>query len=229
MAQQRNQMSETLITGALLAAVGGFLDAYSYLAWGGVFANAQTGNIVLLGVRAAQGDFTGALYYLLPISAFVLGVLVAELVCHRFGQRGRFHWRQVIVAVEALTIAGIAFFPSESWDTPAVLLISFLCALQVQSFRTVHGLPYATTMCTGNLRSASELLYQYRRTGRRELLTWSMRYFAVVLFFVLGAALGAWLTALWAAKAALFGCLGLFAVFLLLFYEQREQETENKQ
>ena len=45
------QMSESFRLGAVLALTGGFLDAYTYLIRGGVFANAQTGNIVLLGVR----------------------------------------------------------------------------------------------------------------------------------------------------------------------------------
>ena len=48
---------------ALLAVVGGFLDAYTYILRGGVFANAQTGNIVLLGVHMADKDYRQALYY----------------------------------------------------------------------------------------------------------------------------------------------------------------------
>lgn len=44
------QMSESFFLTAILAIVGGFLDAYSYLMRGHVFANAQTGNIVLFGV-----------------------------------------------------------------------------------------------------------------------------------------------------------------------------------
>ena len=52
------QMSESFRLGAVLALTGGFLDAYTYLIRGGVFANAQTGNIVLLGVRLMRG--TGA-------------------------------------------------------------------------------------------------------------------------------------------------------------------------
>ena len=39
---------ETFRVAALLALVGGFLDAYIYILRGGVFANAQTGNMVLL-------------------------------------------------------------------------------------------------------------------------------------------------------------------------------------
>ncbi|MEF9840560.1 MAG: DUF1275 family protein, partial [Lachnospiraceae bacterium] len=40
------RISETFLIGAILAMVGGFLDAYTYLCRGGVFANAQTGNLV---------------------------------------------------------------------------------------------------------------------------------------------------------------------------------------
>ena len=52
--QKGKQMSESLRIGLILAAAGGFLDAYTYISRGGVFANAQTGNIVLLGVNAAD-------------------------------------------------------------------------------------------------------------------------------------------------------------------------------
>lgn len=45
---------ENLVTGLLLAGAGGFLDAYTFVGRGGVFANAQTGNIVLLAVAAGE-------------------------------------------------------------------------------------------------------------------------------------------------------------------------------
>ena len=58
------QMSEAFQLGAVLAVVGGFLDAYSYLFRGGVFANAQTGNIVLLGISLQKGKWQGGVHYL---------------------------------------------------------------------------------------------------------------------------------------------------------------------
>ena len=53
-------MSGMFTVASLFAIVGGYLGAYSYLARGHVFANAQTGNIVLFGVRAAAGNWTSA-------------------------------------------------------------------------------------------------------------------------------------------------------------------------
>jgi len=65
---------------SLFAIVGGFLDAYSYLARGHVFANAQTGNVVLFGVRAAAGNWASAWKTLPSLLAYVCGVAVARLL-----------------------------------------------------------------------------------------------------------------------------------------------------
>ena len=76
MHQKQRQMSETFRLGALLTVVGGFLDTYTYLSRGGVFANAQTGNIVLLGLSLAQGNYEMLLHYLIPILAFAAGAMM---------------------------------------------------------------------------------------------------------------------------------------------------------
>ena len=49
------QISESLPIMILLTLSGGFMDAYSYLCRGEVFANAQTGNILLFGVNCGGG------------------------------------------------------------------------------------------------------------------------------------------------------------------------------
>src|ERR1700730_1422623 len=58
----------SLRVAALLAAAGGFLDAFTYVGHGHVFANAMTGNVVLLAVSAVSGDGRQALAHLLPIA-----------------------------------------------------------------------------------------------------------------------------------------------------------------
>ena len=75
MDEKRLQTSESLFLAALLAIVGGFLDAYSYLLRGGVFANAQTGNIALLGVYIQRRNGSMIIHYLVPILAFAAGVV----------------------------------------------------------------------------------------------------------------------------------------------------------
>lgn len=50
------QMSESVRLGILLALSGGLMDAYSYIVRDRVFANAQTGNMLLFGVNLSEGN-----------------------------------------------------------------------------------------------------------------------------------------------------------------------------
>ncbi len=86
------QMSETIELGIVLALSGGFMDAYSYMCRDHVFANAQTGNILLFGVNLSQGNWGTALHYLGPILAFIVGLALSDLF--RLIRRGteRLHW-----------------------------------------------------------------------------------------------------------------------------------------
>ena len=60
------QISESIGLGTILALSGGFMDAYSYIERGKVFANAQTGNMLLFGVNLSEGNYQTMLNYLFP-------------------------------------------------------------------------------------------------------------------------------------------------------------------
>ena len=53
------QMSEAFITALFLSVSGGLQDVYTYLYRGKVFANAQTGNIVLMAVKLFASSSSG--------------------------------------------------------------------------------------------------------------------------------------------------------------------------
>lgn len=221
------QMSERFRLGALLALAGGFLDAYTYLTRGGVFANAQTGNMVLLGINLLEGQWARAGSYLVPILAFAAGVLAAEWVRRRCQHRAGLHWRQRMVAAEIVILAGVALLP-HSYSWVANVLVSFTCALQVESFRKLRGRAFATTMCTGNLRSGTELLFRALTTGEREEASGCLRYYGVILFFIAGAVLGGVACARWGEYAVLCCCVLLLIAFIMMFRGEKglaESET----
>ena len=218
-----DQMSDSFRIGAILAAVGGFLDAYTYLARGQVFANAQTGNIVLLGVHLSEGDFKKALSYLVPILAFVAGVFVDEWIKHRLEGKLALHWRQTVLLIEILALVVVIFLPLGKTDAFANALVSFICAMQVQSFRKFHGMPNATTMCTGNLRSGTDHLVKYFQTKDPSLREKSFHYYSIILFFILGAAIGAVGTKLWGSTALVICCILLAIAFAMLFVKPKTE------
>ena len=182
---------ESFLLAAFLTLTGGFLDAYTFCCRDQVFANAQTGNIVRVGIAIAQGSLEDCIRYLIPIFAFAAGVFLAMAVRDRWGQENEARWRQRVLVLEMLVAAVVGLLPQErELNILANVLVSFLCALQAESFRKVVGKAFASTMCTGNLRSGTECLYHAIQKGDRAVLRDAGRYFGIILIFVAGAAIG---------------------------------------
>ena len=162
----RGQMSEAFLTAAFLSLSGGLQDAYTYIARGEVFANAQTGNIVLLSQNLFAGAWGRALHYLVPLTFFALGIAAAELVRFQYQKATRIHWRQLVLLAEIVLLFAVGLMPG--WlDLLANAVVSFSCAMQVQAFRKVNGYAFASTMCIGNLRSGMDSLCSWLVAGNR--------------------------------------------------------------
>lgn len=207
--------SDMFLTGSLLAIVGGFLDAYTYILRGGVFANAQTGNIVLLAVNIAKGAFYQASYYLIPIFAFALGVYITEIIKTSFTKRGFLKWEHFVILIEILLLFIVGFLPLSVPHGIVNVTISLICSIQVNSFRKIEGIPYASTMCTGNLRSCFENLFKYTHHKERQALISFLKYIGIILFFILGACIGAILSKSIGYHCIWFCDIILIALFLI--------------
>lgn len=212
-------MSEAMSTGIFLTLSGGFQDAYTYYTRGKVFANAQTGNIILLGHNAMNGDFTDAFRYLVPVLAFAGGIYISEVIRGIYREYGKLHWRQIVVVLEILLLFVVGFLP-QSTNMAANILVSFVCAMQVEAFRKMKGSAYASTMCIGNLRSATEMLYRYRHTKEKGCLEKCLRYYGVILVFGIGAALGSFMTSLFEERTIWISCGFLFVCFCIMFIKE---------
>ena len=164
------QMSEAFITSVFLALSGGFQDAYTYFTRDGVFSNAQTGNVVLMSQHFMMGEWSEGLRYLFPLLAFAVGVFVAERIQGSFKYARKLHWRQSVLLCEMAILVFVGFLP-ENLNMAATVLVSFSCAMQVQTFRKVNGYAFASTMCIGNIRSGMESLCVYGKTKDKEKLS----------------------------------------------------------
>ncbi len=219
--KHHGQMSESFLTAGLLSLSGGLQDAYTYLARGEVFANAQTGNIVLMSVRLFEGAWAQALRYLVPLTAFFLGVLTAELLHLRYKKMERFHWRQLVLLGEIVLLAAVGFFPG-SWNLLANSVVSFACAMQVQAFRKVDGYAFASTMCIGNLRSGTESLCAWWKYGAPQARKKAGRYFGVIGLFGIGAGAGGALLPYLGLGTIWISCALLTAAFVVMFVREEQ-------
>lgn len=226
MEKSHYQMSESFLLAALLASVGGFLDAYSYVCRDHVFANAQTGNIVKLGMSIAQGDVLQAIKYFILIIAFGCGVFLTMLLRKTYAEK-KWHWRQIVLIIEMMIVVLVSIIPIGPYNVIVHIMISFLCAMQAECFKKVLGSPFSSTMCTGNLRSSVENLYQAIVQKNQNAFTKSIHYLLIICFFILGVIAGVWLTYVFDKDAILF-CLAPIMCSLLAMFEIRCFYSHNK-
>ena len=220
------QMSDSFLVGIPVILSAGYMDVYTYLLRDGVFANAQTGNIILLAVRLTERQWQAALHYALPIAAFTAGILVSLVVRWNCKKLTAVHWRQLCLLMQAVILV-LAAFPGESRNILSSCLVSLACGIQLQSFRALHGYPLATTMCIGNLRTATEHLFVFFVTGQRRSLRSCAVYAGVIGLFALGAVLGNVGVTLWGHSALLLcPALLLFACAVMCRAPQCDVSTE---
>lgn len=222
----RHAIHESIPFGVLLAIVGGFLDAYTFIGRGGVFANAQTGNIVLLGVYASEREWEQALIHIPPILAFVIGVIVAESIKNNLLHFFILDWKQAILILEILVLFIVGFIPDTVPNIFVTVTIAFVASVQVSSFRKLVDSPFNTTMSTGNLRSASQAAYIAFTQKDRESAIKAIRYFTIILSFLFGAFLGGLLTLIIGVKS-IWGAVIILIFAVILFSICNEKTRTN--
>lgn len=223
--------SDSLWLALMLSFSGGLMDAYSYLQRGKVFANAQTGNILLFSINLTTGNYSQSLHFIFPVIAFSLGIACASMLRLYFQNKPHVHWRQIVVIIEAIIFFTVAFLP-QSTNLLANNLISFACGAQVESFRKIqnHASGFATTMCIGNLRTSVACLCEYHKTKNKKTLNRSIAGFLIILAFAVGTIGGNFFITLWSEKAIIIsGILMLVAFIAMLTNERAEIEQEIEQ
>lgn len=212
------QTSESFKLSAILSFSGGLQDAYTYNVRDSVFANAQTGNVVLMSQNLMMGNFNKGMHYLLPLLSFAAGIMVAEQIENKYKRSRQIHWRQLMLILEVIMLAAVGFLPSE-FNMIANMAVSFSCAMQVQTFRKVHGYGYASTMCIGNLRSGTESLSHYLRNKDKASSSKAFLYFGIIMVFALGAGVGGVLSHRWGIRTIWISPVLLATVTVMMMRE----------
>jgi uncharacterized membrane protein YoaK (UPF0700 family) len=175
----------------LLTLANGFLDAHTYIARGGVFANVQTANVIFGAIDTSKREWALALAHVWPLLAFIAGVGLASHI--KSGRAERVAPRPLIwtMAIQAVVLAIIGFVPAWVPHSYVTVPISFLAAMQIGLFRNIGELVYLPVATTGNLMRFVEAGYD----GLVEKRPQSRRAFGVygslILAFAAGALAGA--------------------------------------
>jgi uncharacterized membrane protein YoaK (UPF0700 family) len=186
---------KSLGVSATLACAGAYLDGFTYVGHGHVFANAMTGNVVLLGVDAISGLWRPSLSHLLPILMFLLGIASARMAALPGIRRRLRHPELAVLFIEIVVLTTLGWLPRSTSDFLITMSIAYAASLQMATFRDINGRSYSSTFTTGNLRTMIENGFDWTFLGHQAKHKSAAKDFAVICsMFLLGAALGAFTT-----------------------------------
>jgi uncharacterized membrane protein YoaK (UPF0700 family) len=144
----------------VLAVTSGATDAIGFLALGSAFTSVMTGNMVLLGVGAADRDIALVLSCSVAIVSFVVGAAIGARVAGS-PRKGDCFWPSAVTValyielVLLLAFAGgwwaLASAPGDSWLLPLLGLNAAALGLQSSAIQRFGVSGLSTTYLTGTL------------------------------------------------------------------------------
>ena len=188
--------SQRYHTFVLLMLSGGFMGAYSYFLKGGVFANAETANLLILAFNIAELNTEGIISVLYPISAFFIGTFFSQMFIEKLGRR----WIPTLLIVEIMALISLSLLPSETPDALISLsllpsetpdrvfhvVIAVLSSMQFNTFRKARGVAMSTLFCTAHLRGFGASLYSAIADRKGEELKKSLYHGGLIMTFLAG-------------------------------------------
>lgn len=213
----------------VLTAAAGFFGAFTYLLRGNIFCNAQTGNVVLMGLALGQGNWRHAGYYLIPISAYIAGAFLSELLPPLLKNRLPLRWETLLIGLEMAAVLALGFLPEEAPVQISQVTINFIASMQYNTFRQTEGFPVATTFATNHIRQigvglAHELPFlRSPDLGHRKRLR---AHLAMLLYFFGGTVIGTLFCRLLLGRAIWVLLLPLGVVFGALLHADLTTERE---
>lgn len=211
-----------------LILVAGFYGGYAMLVRGGAFSNAQTGNIVLMALELGKGNVAAALYYLIPIGAYVLGSLASEVLPKPIRRFHLLRWDTLLTLFEILMVILMGFIPASAPHQICQVIINFICAMQYNTFRSAEGVAMATTFCTNHVRqigiSLGRLLDPGKEKAQQLHRLWL--HVAMVLCFGAGVALSVPACKFLGSKAIWLNLLPLLVLFGDLLHADLTKEKK---
>jgi uncharacterized membrane protein YoaK (UPF0700 family) len=206
---------ETLQIASLLAFIGGYIEAYTWIVHH-VFANAQSANLVFLWVFMTGGEWERAVRYVPPLLAFVVGVVLACWLRWALPQRAA----RISNLIEIAFLFIVAIVHNRLPELAGTLGLSLVAAFQTVSFPRVEGWSYNSVMVTSNFRQTIEGFFAgFAGSAEPRPFRRSYVFGMMCIAFGSGAAVGAFATEL--KRPYSLAVPVLLLVIVLLLCEQK--------
>jgi uncharacterized membrane protein YoaK (UPF0700 family) len=181
---------------------------------------------VLFGVETASRHWHQAVLRLIPIAAFMLGVVATETLAR---PRVRRHVRRplrVALGAEIVILAGVACLPEDAPAAFVTVPVAFAASIQWSTFRMLVDAPYSTLLVTGNIRTATASTFQWIVDRDSTASRHARNFGTVVVAFTAGTLIGAICTDNLGTTAVAVAAGLLFVTLVAFMYETRQLERQ---
>lgn len=128
-----------------LTFLGGFYGGFTYAVRGGVFCNAQTANFVLCAIALSHRDWNKAVYYLIPMTAYMIGIILSEIIGSPVRKYMKMRWDTILIGIEIIIVFALGLIPDNASYQISQIIVNFMAAMQWNTFRQAAKIPVATT------------------------------------------------------------------------------------
>ncbi len=202
----------------LLTLAGGMMGLYTYNLRGRVFCNAQTGNVAQMAMAVGNGEFSEALYYLIPMASYIFGTILSEIMPLKVRKTHFLRWDTLLVGAEVIVLIILGFIPLSAPEQIAQIAINFLCSMQFNTFRQAEGIPMATTFITNHVRQIgvnAALIIREKNTLAKQKL---IKHSKIIFMFFAGGAIMTAMSNIMLEKAIWLAVIPLLLCFVLLLH-----------
>ncbi|WP_317367641.1 YoaK family protein [uncultured Tyzzerella sp.] len=213
-----NNVEENIYISLILTFIGGFLDSYTYILYDKIWANTQTGNLILFSLFLVEGQFYNAFLRIFPIASFCIAIFINQALIYKFSKNK--NWIKIVLAISIVSTSMLGFGIFKNNNIVVICLISFVCALMIGTFKKSKGDIFAPIMCTGNLRSLVEFFAKWIIYKEKDAKKVVLKYVSIIVIFCTGVYLGA-IIVIHLATYSMLVCTVLFLVSLIIvIYKQ---------
>lgn len=172
--------------------ISGYVNSYSFLMRGGVFAINQTGNAGIFVIAVFYRDIPLLLNALWPMLATMAGAFIAEHLFDRYSNHPEGTWQMRVLYWEIPVFFVVGLIPlTVPYAIPNVTL-SLVAGFQLSAFRTYKGWIFNSTIQTGNLRSMGQYLYKAMFVEKKKAFSKkTFGFFMLFALFIIGGIVGA--------------------------------------
>ncbi len=195
--EQHHQSIIPYLFTACIIFLGGYTELYS-IKVNGIFCAMQTGNLLNLFMHLIDEDFNQALLSLIVLLVFLSGCFLAEVYRIHFPGKYRNYYKASVLLFQIVFLIPTLFIPTRLSgfvnegviNFSNVLQDSFLAlygAFHFISFREEEGHSFTPTMMTNMMKNITVHLAACTKEDKKEHAVMALRYFSLVLSFILGA------------------------------------------